>query len=198
MSTSSWKISSPISLRKTKAIESKSWSSRSERGSGKPAVFLALLRNDTHPKLCPIRALLLLLARTGITSGYLFGSKQEVDAIELDGCTVDSFKSSITYEEFSRVFVGHCDEVTHVDCRGRYGTHSLRKTGYVLAIWGGGCLDDIRVSARHKTIESAERYYRDASYLFFRAQRCHSSLLDLIPVWHSIMVENIQGAPFSC
>ena len=32
---------------------------------------------------------------------------------------------------------------------GPWGTHSLRKTGYMLAVWGGGNVAQIMLSARH-------------------------------------------------
>jgi len=41
----------------------------------------------------------------------------------------------------------------------------MRKTGYLLAIWGGGSVENIMLSARHSTVESAQRYYQDAGSL---------------------------------
>jgi hypothetical protein len=54
---------------------------------------------------------------------------------------------------------------------GPWGTHTLRKTGYLLAIWGKGELEQIMLSARHKTITSAQKYYQDAASLLEMAKR---------------------------
>ena len=54
--------------------------------------------------------------------------------------------------------------------KGVFGTHTLRKTGYLLAIWGGGLVEHIMLSARHSTISSAQKYYQDAAALLQMAK----------------------------
>lgn len=54
--------------------------------------------------------------------------------------------------------------------KGPWGTHTMRKTGYLLAIWGGGSVENIMLSARHSTVESAEHYYQDAGSLLQMAK----------------------------
>jgi hypothetical protein len=50
------------------------------------------------------------------------------------------------------------------------GNHTLWKTGYLLAIWGGDTVEQIMHSARHSTISSAQKYYQDASALLRMAK----------------------------
>ena len=63
----------------------------------------------------------------------------------------------------------------------------------MFALWGNGLLDDIRAAARHKSIRSAEIYYRDAKYLLMRAIRTKSQLLKLCPKWQPILIENLPA-----
>lgn len=54
---------------------------------------------------------------------------------------------------------------------GPWGTHTLRKTGYLLAIWGGGSVEQIMLSERHKTMSRASKYHQDAATLLEMAKR---------------------------
>jgi hypothetical protein len=54
---------------------------------------------------------------------------------------------------------------------GPWGTHTLRKTGYILALWGEGELAKIMMSARHNSLNSAKRYFTDALSLLEIAKR---------------------------
>ena len=52
----------------------------------------------------------------------------------------------------------------------RIATHTNRKTYYLLAVWGGGCASEllsseVRLGARHKTMENALKYSMDANAL---------------------------------
>src|SRR5690349_17512254 len=62
-----------------------------------------------------------------------------------------------------------------IDRAGPWGTHSLRKTGYLVALWGGGVVEQLMLSARHSTIKSASRYYQDAETLLAMARRRKSA-----------------------
>ena len=48
---------------------------------------------------------------------------------------------------------------------GPWGTHSHRKTGYLFSVWKGGNYLQIMKSARHKDVQSAQKYSLDAEYL---------------------------------
>lgn len=39
-----------------------------------------------------------------------------------------------------------------------------------MAVWGGGSVENIMLSARHSTVESAKRYYQDAGSLLQMAK----------------------------
>jgi hypothetical protein len=47
----------------------------------------------------------------------------------------------------------------------RWGVHSARRTFYLLAVLGGGSLDDIMRDARHKDRTTAQKYYKDSQTL---------------------------------
>jgi hypothetical protein len=44
----------------------------------------------------------------------------------------------------------------------KLGTHTFRKTGYLLAIWGNGEMSEIMIAARHKSLSEADKYRKDA------------------------------------
>jgi hypothetical protein len=56
---------------------------------------------------------------------------------------------------------------------GPFGTHSIRKTGYLLAIWGNGHFALIMQAARHKDVASALKYSKDAGALLKIANLNH-------------------------
>lgn len=60
-------------------------SGKCERQQAQGPVHLSLVRYDSHPMLCPLRALFIFLSRTGIRSGYLFCTKEELSSIEDSG-----------------------------------------------------------------------------------------------------------------
>lgn len=185
---------------------------KTEKAQVQAPVNLVLYRLDSHPQLCPIRALFLLLARTSITTGFVFGPKADVNEIEsgslqeefgtkavanefeTGSLQTEFYRTHVTYDEFNSVFFELCEAVTGGGNRGRYGTHTIRKTAYFYAIWGGGDLDHIRQAARHKTIKNAQFYYRDSKALLARARRLKSHMLTLSPSWDPIYLENLQGA----
>ncbi|KAI8831306.1 hypothetical protein BJ741DRAFT_617236 [Chytriomyces cf. hyalinus JEL632] len=96
-------------------------------------------RVDDFPMLCPLKHLLAWIYLTGISSSYLFPSQNELDRI------VEARKN----DPSCRI---HCQEGISYDtvlCRikstcaasipyrsGPFGTHCMRKTGYLLAYWG--------------------------------------------------------------
>eukprot|EP00474_Spongospora_subterranea_P006372 CRZ06830.1 hypothetical protein [Spongospora subterranea] len=159
---------------------------KSEKAQAQGPVVLTLWRLDSHPMLCPVRALFLYVARSGITKGYLFGPKSVIDRLDMEPVSLDELTTHISYDEFNSVFFQLCNSVTGDENRNRYGTHTIRKTAYLYAIWGGGDLDHIRQGARHKTMKNAQLYYRDSAALLARAKRTGSHVLSLAPTWHPI------------
>ena len=53
---------------------------------------------------------------------------------------------------------------------GPFGTHSCRKTAYLLAIWGKENNGEIMMAARHKTLVHSMTYQRDAKFLLALAE----------------------------
>ena len=47
----------------------------------------------------------------------------------------------------------------------RWGVHSARRTFYLLAVLGGGSLEDVMRDARHQDESTAKRYYNDSKAL---------------------------------
>jgi hypothetical protein len=67
----------------------------------------------------------------------------------------------------------------------------MRKTGYLLAIWGKGSDLDIMKSARHKTTSNAIAYKRDAS-LILEISKSTEDFFEEAPTWKPIFMETLQ------
>jgi hypothetical protein len=120
--------------------------------------------------------------------GMLFPSKNEVDNPPSDGF----YKTQLTKQAFQEHFKSICHKV--IKRVAKFGTHCCRKTGYLFAIWAKGNINDIRKSARHKTIESAQRYEGDALFLLELAQRTTDYLVTPLTPWKPVIIENFQFA----
>jgi hypothetical protein len=132
-------------------------------------VILSLWDDKDCPDFSGTRALLLWIVKSGIESGKLFPSKTELQA----GATTPTV--GITYEAFHARQVHFCKNVLgkkNLDKVIIGGTHMLRKTGYLLAIWGlpdsskgiGPITEaEILEAARHSTFGgNAHRYILDS------------------------------------
>ncbi|KAI9339167.1 hypothetical protein DFJ73DRAFT_961925 [Zopfochytrium polystomum] len=97
-------------------------------------IQLILWADHENPALCPIRHLLLYIHLSGLKSGYLFPSAEFWK--QPDRGSHCSHEDKLTYSSFQQYFQQLCEAVIKRD--GKFGSHSIRKTGYVLAIWGGG------------------------------------------------------------
>ncbi|XXQ34134.1 Tyr recombinase domain-containing protein [Plasmodiophora brassicae] len=137
-------------------------------------VPLMIWRCTDVPELCLVSHLLLWLSVSGITSGYLFPKKKG---------SSDCFDFTTFNNQLKKLL---SDVVGRDDGR-VWGTHTLRKTGYLLAIWGKGELGQIMLSARHKTVESAKRYYGSAAaFLKMISLQKRSALLTVDYTWEAI------------
>jgi hypothetical protein len=141
---------------------------KSEKKDGRK-VILSLWDDKDCPDFSGTRALMLWLVKSGIYSGKLFPSKSELQT----GATTPSV--GITYEAFHARQVHFCKNVLgkrNLDKVIIGGTHMLRKTGYLLAIWGlpesstgiGPITEaEILEAARHSTFGgNAHRYILDS------------------------------------
>ena len=64
------------------------------------------------------------------------------------------------------------------------GTHTIRKTAYIRAVYyPRGKLELIKAAARHKNIQSAERYYRAAQGQFDMDKAANDSSFTNLSAW---------------
>ena len=141
----------------------------------KRPVTLSLWADNEVPSLCPIRHLLAYVHLTGLKDGFLFPGNDN---------------GHISYDQFQSEFQSVCEML--IERPGPFGTHSGRKTAYLFAVWGGGADADIMLSARHKTINNAIKYKRDASYLLHLAHANDLNFSSIVTKWRSIFVANVQ------
>jgi hypothetical protein len=123
---------------------------------------------------------------SGCESGYIFpqNERQLGDS---------DFSSHIKFKTVLSTIKELCACCTNRD--GPFGTHTCRKTAYLLAIWGGGQIDEIKTSARHADQASAEVYKRDAATLLEYAKRNFPhQLLEVTPKWKPVLVQSNQMA----
>ena len=114
-------------------------------GKGGDYHWLSMYLDDEFPELCPIRALLLYLSLSRIKKGYLFPKclpcGDTIEATDDDSSTEstdDDGDLHYTYLAFITkmkvlLTVTLCREMGPQDI---FGTHILRKTAYLFAIFG--------------------------------------------------------------
>lgn len=141
-------------------------------------VYLSLKRNDEFPHFCPVRHLLMYLHLTAINSGYIFPDfKRKKDQYEYT-----QFNSTI--KALIKDHLGKTDKIS---------THILRNTGYLFARFGGGVFDVIQRAARHKSTKTALAYFSDAETLFNSFKNTQAALINKVPKWHDIWVNNVES-----
>lgn len=120
-------------------------------------VELFLWEDEDYPEFCGLRHLWVYLFLTGIKGGYLFPTDEELNNMPADGVCQ-------TAESYCTVMSKLQELFATVLCKPdvKLGTHSFRKTAYLFAFWGGGLMDDVMKSGRHKTLEHAQKYKKDA------------------------------------
>jgi hypothetical protein len=163
---------------------------------------LVLHCDDECPCFCPVRHLLVYIKMLGWKGGYLFPPKADLAAATGgDGM----FDQHVTYSTWLAKMKGLMKNVLGRTVGGEttLGTHTLRKTGYLFAIWG--CLkvlpnvheskdfpdlllSAILSSARHQSIQNAKAYARDATTLFELCQRERHSELHVVSRWLPNMI----------
>jgi hypothetical protein len=169
---------------------------KTERMMAAPQAKLALWADHAHSMFCPVRHLLLYLKLSGIRTGYLFPpysvmkDKMTTKASE----TVLDTSDHICYTTFLRRFKDLCKSAApkRVQEGAKFGTHTIRKTAYLLAIWGKGDISDIMQSARHRTLRNALKYKRDSSYLLSVADANESVLLAMVPRFRTAYIADVQ------
>ena len=157
---------------------------------------------DDIALLCPVRHLLSYIHLVGHRSGALFPNQTALNEFILN--TPDSrhidpgewntkreeYPNCISYSTFNHIIVGLCGQL--LQRNGPWGTHSLRKTSYLLAVWGGANIADIMPSARHKSIKEAQGYQRDAQFQLEIAKVNGLELGGVVSKWRPNFCSNLQ------
>ena len=153
--------------------------------SDEKGVILKLWRDDENPEFCPIRLLLTYLKVAGIKSGYVFPRWSDLKA-SMNSKTGDGhFDRPLAYNDFlGRLKTVLCQCLPHQfkkDTNTMIGTHTLRKTAYLFAMWGVAqhmsasepekpicdvLYAGILKSARHSSIQNAATYIKDGSTFY--------------------------------
>ena len=158
-------------------------------------VLLSLWRDDDNPEFCPIRVLMIYLAAANLGEGScLFPNWNDLEKHALAGEEEPAvFHVSVTYyyirnqlrKVIHDVFGG--DPNAFPSNEGKVGTHTMRKTAYLFAVFGvlfkyddqkrkirgtGGIealeIDDIEKAARHGTHNNASLYFSNNSNKYER------------------------------
>ena len=97
-----------------------------------------------------------------IDSGYIFPSKHVMDDYmkmsreERSQWEIDDESFIMSYESYQKKFKELCKKALARD--DNFGSHSNRKTAYLLGTWAGAEKSDTMLAARHKTIKNANTY----------------------------------------
>jgi hypothetical protein len=170
-------------------------------------VRLVLFSDDEYPEFCPVRHLLWYLKIFNITGGYLFPKNDTLIKHwntsrneELQSSDHISYGSFLSLSKSLVTTICGRDEKIFV-----VGTHTLRKTAYLFAVWGFlrglrlGSYADFSMpqmqmclvvkSARHKTVNNVSTYMKDASTLYELNHRERHSSDNEVGAFHSIFLE---------
>ena len=169
--------------------------------SDKKPAHLILWRNDEFPELCPVRHLLVYVKISGFDSGFLFPKQNfKVEDVEQRKYDYPSF-----LENLRRLCTGFLHRPAGIHT---YGTHVLRKTAYVFAIFGVlnrydaknrgtkfGNLPDVdmgsvQLGARHQTISTSAIYTKDTITLYYHLQEAGTLEANDVGVFRDIRMEN--------
>ena len=157
------------------------------RGQPQP-IKLTLWSDDTLPELCPVRHLLAYFSLTRIKKGFLFPSVKEM----MSGKPPDDghYKTTLKYSDVNQRMRKVFARITGRDL-GAFTTHTLKKSGVLFAVWGGAETADIMQACRHRNLDTAIRYRRDANYML-EIHRRHGPVT--IPKWVPTFCLDTQSA----
>lgn len=132
-----------------------------------------LWANPENRLLCPVIHLLIFIFMTKHSEGYLFPSIEELSNPPSDRIFTSTFQYASFLSQIQNLFK------TLLKRDGPFGTHTLRKTAYLLAVWGGGADMEIMQSARHKTYQNSVKYKLDANALLEITRQSTESFQDI-------------------
>ena len=162
------------------------------------AAELMLFADDEYPEFCPVRHLLVYLHLLNFKGGYLFPTEKEYTT-----SSSKTFAGHMEYSSWLSIMKNLMTKVLHRDEKTQsvsVGTHTLRKTGYLFAIWGVISkqtnhdvaqlnLADIMKGARHKSLNNAQTYSKDCGTLWECVLREKKESLHAVSKWRPIHVE---------
>jgi hypothetical protein len=168
---------------------------------------LMIWDDEDCPDFSALRALLIWLALTGITSGKIFPPKP---SLKQGPGYVDGGQDSLKYKTFLSAIKKLSKDVLKKDRNDPaeqyniYGTHVLRKTAFLLAVWGilqrRNLVDqidkgDIVLSARHSDVNSSLVYLNDVTVLRqMNEQHNPNDPANRVGSWQSIQVNTLSAA----
>jgi integrase len=169
-------------------------------GKGNKYAWLSLYCDDKFPELCPVRALLLYISMTGIRSGFIFPQQLTPPT----GVCTQHYPYGLFLKRMKYLVTVNVGR--QLGPQDIFGTHILRKTAYLFAIFS--CLlrqsgpvvnlhelllTGIMESARHACIKNVRYYSKDAMtrYEWDRAKATPSETQ--LGEWRSIHMEDINA-----
>lgn len=118
--------------------------------------------DNEYPELCPVRPLLIYMHVIGVQGGFLFPSDDELSHPPDDGI----YKTTIDYQTFLDQFKRLSYRILPPRPGFKIGCQTFRKTFYCVAVFGGGEEADVQMSARHKSVEQANKYRKDVAQYY--------------------------------
>jgi hypothetical protein len=122
---------------------------------------LTLYRNDEQPWMCPVRHVLAWISKIGHShpKDHLIPSQSWLKKFEEEGTKPDGKIPKLKYNTAKNRYNKAFDALNR---RGNFGLHTLRKTAYLFAAWGGATPIQLGNCARHASEESVRTYLKDA------------------------------------
>jgi hypothetical protein len=157
---------------------------------------MALWDDKECPEFSPSRALMVWLAVSGITSGYIFPPRSFLQSGLAHKQPAGTHAAYSTLLEHIRNLVLNTCEIPDDMMTNLFiSTHLLRMTAYLLAMWGLGFrasdidMANIGESPRHKDVASMARYLRDSSTLEgLRKRACPDNKSQSVGKWKPIHI----------
>jgi hypothetical protein len=177
--------------------------------SDKTKKALYVFKDEACPEFCPLRHLLVYLSVTGIKSGILFPFYLEgviSNTHTARQWSYDHYNSKLKY-----LIKNNCGTKKRINIQElRVGTHTLRKTAYLFAIWGtlkfnghsdgstigNRALADIQfanilLSARHSTLAVAAGYIKDSATALAVQSKEQFNTHHAVGPWESIHLNSV-------
>jgi hypothetical protein len=178
-------------------------------------VRLQLFSDQEYPEFCPVRHMLVYVAWSGIKTGYLFPSRRVTDLGQTTAVGHNKADQSQHWQYsdwLAELRVKFVTVLKRQIGKGSLGTHTLRKTGYLFAVWGVlrnlGVMSHERVagmaklpdlqlgnilkSARHKTLGNAATYQKDCHTQLCMVLRERYAEIHAVGKWDCIFLEALE------